>query len=254
MEQKDWSLIFIYNQLPSNSNIADIEKLYSKLKNEISIAAFFNRRFNSKVPITFPYHSSDKLKLAYKKKQSIIEDNFYVILKKNRINYIKKGFDLFELSFLLQKRLHPDSGYKDYTLSIDRLKQKVIKEINRGNLDLLQLNSGDVAKVSNMITEGKVSKIYFFHAQCSSCQLKTILSNIKLKQVFETGKNIIIFSVMANSYELEPIIRESNLTLPVYLDSTDKFNLFSTITDDRQNPVIIDIQDLKTGTGNEVTQ
>lgn len=139
-------------------------------------------------------------------------------------------------------------------MSIDRLKQKVIKEINRGNLDLLQLNSGDVAKVSNMITEGKVSKIYFFHAQCSSCQLKTILSNIKLKQVFETGKNIIIFSVMANSYKLEPIIRESNLTLPVYLDSTDKFNLFSTITDDRQNPVIIDIQDLKTGTGNEVTQ
>lgn len=139
-------------------------------------------------------------------------------------------------------------------MSIDRLKQKVIKEINRGNLDLLQLNSGDAAKVSNMITEGKVLKIYFFHAQCSSCQLKTILSNIKLKQVFETGKSIIIFSVMANRYELGPIIRESNLTLPVYLDSTDKFNLFSTITDDRQSPVIIDIQDLKTGTGNEVIQ
>jgi hypothetical protein len=41
---------------------------------------------------------------------------------------------------------------------------------------------------------------------------------------------------------LNAISGEGNLNVPVYLDVNDEFDLFSTITNDKENPIIIDLK------------
>lgn len=55
-------------------------------------------------------------------------------------------------------------------------------------------------------------------------------------------KHIIVFSVFADSFKLNAISGEGNLNVPAYLDVNDEFDLFSTITNDKENPLIIDLK------------
>ncbi len=72
-----------------------------------------------------------------------------------------------------------------------------------------------------------------------------MLSNIKIKKILEPGEIIIIFSVMADRFELGNILNEQKLKLEIHLDQNDEFGLFSVITDDNNNPVIIDAAEIK---------
>ena len=50
---------------------------------------------------------------------------------------------------------------------------------------------------------------------------------------------------MADTYSLEKLARGANIGLKIYVDNNDEFDLFSMITDDKKNPIIIDISEIK---------
>lgn len=236
------TLVFIYNDLPSKSDILDIEKLQLKFKENINIRVFFNRKFKYQNQMKFPHHFASNLKIFCKQDESTIKSNFYLILKGDKISFVDFNFNFTELVYLVQKIANPNSDYKDYAVSIDDLRRIIVHRINKGNLNLLELNSGDHEKID--VLSG-ISKVYFIHADCSTCQLKSILSSIKLKKILDGCRSIIVFSIMANSFELTEFIKERNLDLKIYLDTNDEFNLMSVITDDKKNPIEIDIDEIK---------
>ena len=72
-----------------------------------------------------------------------------------------------------------------------------------------------------------------------------MLSRIKIKKILEPGDVRVIFSVMADRFELSSILNEQRLKLELFIDQNDEFGLFSFITDDKNNPVIIDASEIK---------
>ena len=54
-------------------------------------------------------------------------------------------------------------------------------------------------------------------------------------------KQIVIFSVFADRYKLKPLLSGHSIGVPIYLDTNDVFELYTTITNEKENPLIIDL-------------
>ena len=246
ISNKETEVVFVFNDLPTRSQIDLIEKLYKKFNTKAAIFALFNTEFRSESKMNFPYHFSKHLVVKYKKSGSHFKNNFFVILKNKRIEYFEESFNLSNIAFLVQKKINPNLEYRDVALSMAQLKTRIIKRLKENNLVLLSIKKGEYENIDTNFSKG-LSKIYFFHATCSSCQLKSIVSNIKIKKILEPGEIRVIFSVIADRFELSNILNEQKLELEIYVDQNDEFGLFSVITDDKDNPIIIDSDDINGG-------
>ena len=65
------------------------------------------------------------------------------------------------------------------------------------------------------------------------------------KSVFDEEKILVIFSIFANRFELQPLLEENHLNIPVYIDNRDEFLLSTKITNEKKNPVIITGEELR---------
>jgi hypothetical protein len=122
------------------------------------------------------------------------------------------------------------------------LKVNVIKRMNEKGLELLNVTTNETERFENF---SNFSEIYFFHVNCSSCQLKNIFNTLRFKKIIDDERILIIFSIFANRFDLKTIIAQEGIEFPVYIDSKDEFILHSKITDDKENPLIIKGEDLK---------
>jgi len=237
INKKDIQLIFVFNNYPTQSEMSLIEKLHLKTKENIGVFAFFNKPFRFDNPILFPHRISRNLVIENVKFNARQNEKYYMIISGGKIDMISNYFDLSQLGFTLQKRLNPGKDYQDYTLSIDALKSRIIDKIRKGNFDVYSVESG---KYESIETVKKYSRIYFFHAPCSICRLKSYLSEVNIKGILDQKASVLIMPIMSDSFQLEEYLRESGLTIPVYLDNNDEFSLFSVITDEKKNPIIIE--------------
>ena len=241
---RDVSVLFVFNQLPSKSDVEAIEKLHSILKDDITVLTLFNRRFKYNRPIKFPYKFLSHLKILCRSKkkagEETVGENYFLLLKNKKIQYIDKKIDLGTMAFLIQKKLNPQLGYNDFAISTEDLRKKILQRLKKGELHLWRLNPNREETLPDL---AEISRLYFIHASCSTCQLKSLFSKIKLKQIVDDrGRPMAIFSVFADRFKLTPILKEINVNLPIYLDVNDEFDLFSTIFNDRDSPLIIDLK------------
>ncbi|MCX6578558.1 MAG: hypothetical protein NT166_00055, partial [Candidatus Aminicenantes bacterium] len=81
----------------------------------------------------------------------------------------------------------------------------------------------------------------------SGCQLKTMLNTLKLRKILDEEKVLIIFSIFANRFDLKSLLEQEGIGLPVYIDSKDEFLLHSKMTNDKENPIIIRQEELRSG-------
>ena len=243
---KEIEVIFVFNSLPSGSQLEAMEKLYKKVGSKANISAIFTSRFKIPFKISFPYHFSRQLVIQYLKNKSPIKNNFYVILRNKRIDYLDEIRNAANTAFMVMKKINHNLRYNDLVLGTSALKNRVLNRILAGNLNFFPLEKAEYERIESFINSG-ISRIYFIHANCSSCQLKSLLSNIKLKQILDPGEIMIIFSVMADSFELGRVLQEQKIDLRVLIDQNDEFNLFSIITYEKNNPLIIDAAEINGG-------
>jgi hypothetical protein len=159
-------------------------------------------------------------------------------------------FNFFELAFLLQTKTKPGADFEDYFVDISQVKRQVVRKMEDRDFSLLSLNSGKYERIDQIMEEG-LSKIYLFHSECSACQLKSLFARMKIDRIFDKNKSIVIFSVMADTSALEQLIENESNPLKIYLDFNDEFGLFTVITDDKKNPIIIDNNRIKGEKTNE---
>jgi hypothetical protein len=237
------SLIFVFNDLPSKSNVESIEKLDHKFTGQINIIALFTKQFSFEKK-SFPYIFLSRLKIVCKRKNSMFRKRFYLIMKKNRVVYSDSDFDFANLAFIVQKNISPHLTYEDYAISSEELKEKIKKKFKKGDFNLLQLNTNQLVNVGTITRN--VSKIHFFHASCSTCQLKSIMVNLRINRVLDEEKQVLVFSVFADSFALRKILRPDN-NLDIYLDTHDELDLMSVFVDEKVNPLIIDANEINRG-------
>lgn len=240
---KNVSVIFVFNRLPAPSGLEAIAKLHAKFKEEVSVLSLFNEKFKYQRPLTFPFKFLSRMRISCKRDGESSDKNFYIVLKDNRIQYSDGKLELTSLALMIKKYLNPQLNYTNFAVSSDELKHRIAGRIDKGNLHLTSLKSNEEKVFKDF---SGISKVYFIHATCSTCQLKSLFSQLKLKQVMDNHEKLmVIFSVFADSFKLNEIIGSADLNLDIYLDSKDNFNLFSTITNDKENPLIIDLHDSK---------
>jgi len=238
---KDVSVVFVFNRLPSKSDIQTIEKLHYKYKEKVSVLTLFTRKFKGNQLLRFPqkFLSHSKIICTQGKGKEFADGNYFVLLNNGKVQHVDTKLDLLDMAFLVRKKLDPQLGYSDFALSSGDLRNRIVQRLNKGSLHLLRVDTGNEDFLRDLTG---ISRVYFIHASCSTCQLKSLFNNLKLKQILDDSeKAMIIFSIFADSFSLNEILDESDLKMPVYLDSSDEFDLFSTITNDRENPIIIDL-------------
>jgi len=130
----------------------------------------------------------------------------------------------------------------DVQISTEKLKSQIIGRMNGSDLELLNVTTDTLEKFDSF---SDFSKIYFFHANCSSCQLKSLIKEMQLKRIFDEEKILVIFSIFANRFELQYLLEENQVNIPVYIDNRDEFLLSSKITNEKKNPVIITGEELR---------
>ncbi len=237
------SLLFVFNDLPTKSVVAVIEKLYYKLKDDINISTIFTKKFKYESKLKFRYKFLTRFKILCRRDQNKTYKDFFLISKNNAIKYCDTHFDLRNIFFSVMKYKNPKMNYQDFVVSPGDLKENIINKLKVNTLTLLNLYSTELEKISHI---NNYTRMYFFHANCSACQLRSFVSSIKLEQTINDKEtSLIIFSVLADQYEIRDLLNDIPLRSDVYLDVNDEFGLLSIITDEKNNPFIIPTKSTK---------
>lgn len=233
-------IICIFNKLPNVVELENIEKLFNLYKAKMSAEVIFTKKFKKTFTLNFPHRFLTRYKFFCKSHRISNEDNFYMVLLGERIVYSEKNFDFIDMNFTIQSNLSGKS-LLDCQISAKELKRTILKRLKGKDLELLDIITDDLRKFEIF---SDFAEIYFFHANCSTCKLKEMLKNLKLKTIIDDEKIMIIFSIFANRFELKSLLQETNFQFPVYIDYRDEFRLHSRLTDERANPVVIKVEEL----------
>lgn len=235
-------LICIFNKLPYASHLDNIDKIYTFYQDKLNCYVLFTTKFRMEIPVSFPYQFLTRCRFSCENENYQYKENFYLLMIGNRLVYCGTDFNFLEMNFIVKKNIDKDFTLAGSQMSMDMLKVNVIKRMNEKGLELLNVITN---KTESFETFSDFSEIYFFHVNCSGCQLKTILNSLKLKKIIAEEKILIIFSIFANRFDLKSIMEQEGIELPVYIASKDEFILHSKITDDKENPLIIKGEELK---------
>jgi hypothetical protein len=241
IEGKDTKAIFIFNDLPTIDTLGNVEKLYKLYKDTVLFNVILTKNFKSDYQFQFPYKILSRYKFSCKGMDAGFNKNYFIFVQGRKIVHSDLSFDFFNMNFIFQKKINPDINAVTAQLPVEKLKSKIIDRLNKKYIELLDVNTEKMKRFEDF---SGFSKIYFFHANCSGCQLKNLIKGIKLERLLNEEKPIIIFSIFANRFELKLLLDQESINLPVYIDTTDEFLLASKITDDNDNPVILTQEDL----------
>lgn len=242
------SIIYVFNNLPVLSDISDITKLHRKHRKHLDFFVVFHRKFKLRYPLGFPYEFLSNVRTEISYDGATYDGNFFVLLKERRVSHFDTPQKILDMNFLIEKQIFPGKDYKDYAISGSRLKKRLTKKLIDGNLSMMHLSSNKNETFSNF---KEYTKIYFIVGGCTSCELKRLVSELKLRQLLDSKKELVIFPIFADESELRPVVKDAKLELPVYVDYNDQFELFSIITGKNNKLITINASELNMAEGAE---
>jgi hypothetical protein len=237
----DTKAVFIFNDRPHIDTLGDVDKLYRLYNDSASFAVLFTKDFTSDYQFQFPAKRLPRYKFSCTGTPDGFGKNYFLIVKEGIVVYGISSLNFFDMNFAFQKLINPNINTFTAQLPTEKLKTKIVDRLNKKYIELLDVNAENMEKFEDF---SGFSKIYFFHAGCSGCQLKNLIKGIKLERILNEEKPIIIFSIFANRFELKSLLDQDNIDLPVYIDTADEFLLASKITNDKDNPVVLTQEDL----------
>jgi hypothetical protein len=235
------SLIFIFNQLPVLPDIENINKIFTKHKNNTQLFVLFHKKFKATFDFKFPHKFVPNSSTEGHYMGSNYDSKYFILLEDKKVKHVDTSMNAVDLNFLIEKHLYPEKNYESYVISKEQIQEKIIKELKAGDVELLNVND---AQHKTLRDFKEFEKIYVVIAKCSSCELKTLVSDLKLRQVLDSGNTLVVFPIYANESQLMEILDKENVNLPLYLDYNDRFGLFSIITSPKDKFIIIENKDI----------
>jgi len=232
-------LLFVFNRLPTLEDLETIEKLSRKYKEDTAIRALFTEKFNSSSPIDFNHRFATNYKIKCRKDNSLLDQKYFLMLKGRKFVYADSTLGIQEIAMLIQGNLFPEKGYSDYAASISDLRERIRNRIEQAPLNLFNIKKSQFETVSDLAEK---SEIQFFHSNCSSCALKTILSNIRLQGILSKKEAVFIFSALGSSVLIKKLLNEKSINARIYVDRKDEFDLLTAISQDMDKPIIVDLK------------
>ncbi len=241
-QDRKLAVIFIFNKLPDLSQIENIGKLFHKHKNECQFFAIFHKRFRTPLKIDSPFEFFPNYGIVCHYLDNTYNSNYFVLVNEKKVVHVDTSMDSTALHFLLDKNLHPERDYSSYSISNTHPKEKVVGILKKGPVTLLDLKENAFKKFDRF---KDFHQIFLIIAKCTSCEFKSLVYDLKLRQVLNTGKTLVIFPVFANESQLIELMEKEKVDFPIYLDYNDEFDLFSMITNPRDKFIVIESEDIK---------
>ena len=238
----DISLTYIFNDLPSLNDVESINKLFHKHKNVVDFYVFFHKKFRSPYKMNFPFVFVANRELSSRNDNKMFKSNYILLIKNKRLEYIGTVMKILETNFLLERYVHPENEYKDYALSKDRLKKRIVNALKKGNKNLLNIATNSLEVFE---TFKNFSKIFLVVASCTTCELKEMIADMKIQQILDNSKYLILFPIHAQESQLLAILEEEKINLPIYIDINDEFDLFSVITGEKTKLITVEDKELE---------
>ena len=238
---KKLNLLFFFNTLPDLTDIENISKLFNKHGNNCRFSAIFHKKFKSPFKLKFPHEfvPNSQTESHYMGKNYF--ENYVILLDNKKVNYVDTSMNSIDLNFLIEKHLAPGRDYNSYAISTEQLRKRLTKELKKGEIELMNLNDNKIKRFSLF---NEYQKIYVVIAKCSVCELKTLVSDLKLRHVLDSRKTLVVFPIYANESQLSEIIKKEKVNFPIYLDYNDKFDLFSIITSPKEKLIVINREEI----------
>ena len=246
-EMSKISLIFIFNDLPALADIESINKLSHKHGGNGEFFVIFHKKFKTGSLLKFPHRfiSNANIECHYLGNKYVY--NYFLLLDGNMVRHVDNSINPTNIHFLIERHMHPEKDYMDYALSKDQLREKIIEKLDKGNINLLNISDNTWKRIDSF---GKFNRIYVIISSCTSCELKAMVADFKLRQILDEENELIIFPVYADGYQLSEIIEQENLNFPLYLDWDDGLDLFSLIPNPRDHFIIIEARDINNNEAN----
>lgn len=228
-------VIFIYNGLPSESEIEDINKLSSKNGKEVKFFSIFHRRFKRARLLNIPYKFVPFKRTHCRYQDDLLDKNYFLIFNNERLIFAGKYLDVREIHFYLLKQKFQNKPLSDYFVNGVEYRKKIIDKLRDGSRRVYKLNDDGTEKIGDIIN--KYSEIYFINADCSECELKAVLSDLTLKGTVEDIRQCLIFSIYANKSILRRLFVERKINIQAFVDSDDIFGVMDLIIDGHQKSI-----------------
>lgn len=191
----DLKAICVFNTLPGMDVLENIEKLCRLYSSKVAFGVMFTKNFKPAYAMDFPYKTLSRYRFLFTNEERGADRGHFLLIQGDKIVHNTDAFDFFSLNFIIQKKIDPSLSIAAAHMPTKELKSHIIKKMTGKELELLDLNTGKVTIFSDM---ARFSKIYFFHANCSGCRLKSLMQDIKLLEILDKENPIIIFSIFAN--------------------------------------------------------
>ena len=228
---------FLFNRLPKFSVMETLEKLYNMYRTEVSFNIFFSKKFKSVQKIGFPYKILPRYNFACLKDDTgDFDKNYFLLTSDNKMIYMDDRLDFFSLNLVILKNLKSGNGQIVTRISKDQLKSRLISKLNQGDLKLYSIAENEIV---NFKDSGTISEIYFFHADCSTCELRSVLNEVKMKKIVDNREVALVFSVFANPSDIHELLVEKGIVIPAFVDNSDELELAACFFKSKENPIII---------------
>jgi hypothetical protein len=239
-QKKAITLLYVFNVLPTESQLEDINKLADKYSSEIDTLVLFCKRFKTNMEMIFRYAFIDNYIIPKDYKNIPYSENYCLILDdNNKVAYLDRNMAFSDVAYILRKAIYKNMNHQDFALSDNFLYEKIRDRIKQGNLRLFDMSKGAIVYIESLQNK----RIYFVHAPCSTCQLKSLLPKLATISFISKEEEIVIFSFYANEHELKQMIEENHIGKDnLFIDSEDNFDLFRFITNEKNSPLVIEPQ------------
>lgn len=244
LAQKQIQLVMIFNELPSIENIDTMNKVYKKFQSQVDVKSLFLKKFKKDIPLDFPHSFLSNKKIFCNSDNNNFNKNYFLLLKDNRLRFIDSTPKAQTLALLLNKNLGKQE--KDIIIKKSDLEYKLAKKFQCRDINLYNLLT---LRMEPVIFNNPETEIHVYHAGCSSCRLKDIITNINRDAALY--KNIVnVFTFQTNLHEIKNLLTENSTYLKAFLDSNDYLEIGFTETNHIPNPIIINYSSI-TGGNNE---
>jgi hypothetical protein len=214
-----------------------LEKLYNMYGTDVSFNVFFSKKFKSVQKIGFPYKILTRYNFACLKDDTgNFEKNYFLLTCDNKTIYVDDRLDFFSLNLVILKNIKEGKGQIVTRISKDELKSRLISKLHQDKLKLYSTAANEIVDFKN---SGAISEIYFFHADCSTCELRSVLNEVKMKKIVDNREIALVFSVFANPSDIRELLVEKGMNIPAFVDNNDELELSACFFKSKENPIII---------------
>jgi hypothetical protein len=237
--------IFVFNEIPTNSQIEDIKKLTQKHGEGAKLFSFFHRRFQSAGRYTFPHTYSFTKRVYCQFRKETLDKNYFLLLAGGQLVSATQDLNLRDIHFSILKLRYPDKPISDYFANPARYKEHLITQFGNRALGVYDIEGDSLTTLGEIVETFPV--IYFVNSKCSDCDLQAILPEINRKYASKNRECCVIFSAYSSNSVIRGLLRNGEIDVSTFIDMEDSMQVMDKIIDDRQRIVRLDRFEISQG-------